>query len=394
MKTLITTITLLFSALSLTMAQNTIIVDNNPNPISNITTFSAGLTAAANGDIIMLIPSATSYGDLTITKEVTVAGGGANGNAGQFTEVGTVTVNANNVTVGGMRMTSITALSDNDLTVSASFIVEEANFDNVTNLGFNYNRARNVVIASCDSVVMFKNYINVDTESITTNGILEIESSNNVVIGNSVIRANSSQTFVSVDNASSAIIFNNNVFDQDAYRSRMDFEFGSNSIMTNNIFEANHDGFTFLMVVNGGSSYQHNLFTNIHGATTGITGTGITFELDYDGAGGGVGTQEDENGNNFHVHYARTAVHAGSTFYQLATNSPAEDAGTGSDRSSPSDEADLGIYGGLDPMPSEGPHEAIGVSVVPSVTAIRLSLPSAATGGNIILNATGKAAQN
>lgn len=56
--------------------------------------------------------------------------------------------------------------------------------------------------------------------------------------------------------------------------------------------------------------------------------------------------------------------------------------------------AGRGVYGGLDPMPDELPNNAIGVSVVPTNAKMRLSQPTAVTGGKVILKVTGKSKKN
>lgn len=89
-------------------AQNILIVDNNSgidaSPAHVYPDFPSAIAAAANGDIIYIQPSATSYGAVTINKEVAVYGNGHtpeldNGLNAKFDSF---TIAANNVKISGV----------------------------------------------------------------------------------------------------------------------------------------------------------------------------------------------------------------------------------------------------------------------------------------------------
>ena len=70
---------LLFLIVSYTLSAQTVhTVDNRPQSGAQHTTVASAISAASPGDIIYIQPSPTSYGNITITKTLTVIGGGHN----------------------------------------------------------------------------------------------------------------------------------------------------------------------------------------------------------------------------------------------------------------------------------------------------------------------------
>lgn len=89
------------------MAQTLITVNNNPGAPTGTnvyTDFATAQAAAANGDIIYLVPSSTNYGALTVTKELTIFGAGMipDKDLGTKTFVTNLFIDASNVRVSGL----------------------------------------------------------------------------------------------------------------------------------------------------------------------------------------------------------------------------------------------------------------------------------------------------
>lgn len=70
-------LSLLLCMVSLSIhAQTTWIVNNNPNQYADFTTLQEAVDGANDGDVLMIQPSPTSYGDADILKSLTIVGGG------------------------------------------------------------------------------------------------------------------------------------------------------------------------------------------------------------------------------------------------------------------------------------------------------------------------------
>lgn len=93
-------------------------VNNDPGAGAQYTSLNDALTDAAQGDVIILDPSNTSYGDATITRAVTIQGSGyfkevnrptQTGNAPS--EVGKITVKATDVKLCGLMIDAVDVLA-------------------------------------------------------------------------------------------------------------------------------------------------------------------------------------------------------------------------------------------------------------------------------------------
>ena len=76
-KNLVSTLLLFVVSLTLT-AQTVHTVDNRPQSGAQFTNVAAAISAASPGDIIYIQPSSSDYGSFTITKPLTIIGGGHN----------------------------------------------------------------------------------------------------------------------------------------------------------------------------------------------------------------------------------------------------------------------------------------------------------------------------
>jgi hypothetical protein len=398
MKTLVTTLLLLAATLT-TAAQNTIIVDNNPNGIGQYTTLSAAVTAAQAGDIIMLIPSATSYGDLNMTgtgKRLTIAGGGYNGPVGRVTTMGNISLNggsAANTNLDGFVIGGVSVGS-----IDVNFV------DNVKIKAVKTG----AVIASTTINLRVRNSVNPEVEYVTTRGVnftgntglkvfhiesrpgsgaaFEIATTTNFIISNSLIISEYETTgaLISTDVGSTGM-WQNNVIYMGSGRQRGS-DFGGAVTLTNNILYYTVDWPSNAQLITGGQTWQNNTFW----AGSNISNGYLVLPS---GVGLNASNLTDANNNAWHnPNFRNVDTQNSDLYFRLADNSPSRDSGSGNDVDGT--QADRGIFGGLDPMPQTVPNVAVGVSVVPSVTSINLSLPTAVTGGQIILKATGQAKKN
>jgi hypothetical protein len=92
----------------------TFTVSNNPNSPGQYTTITAALAAAAaTGDIILVQGSATAYDDINITKSVKIYGAGVIPNTPSllYSFIPNMTINASNITISGIRGSSVTVNS-------------------------------------------------------------------------------------------------------------------------------------------------------------------------------------------------------------------------------------------------------------------------------------------
>jgi hypothetical protein len=399
MKNTVTALLLSLAALTAT-AQNTIIVDNNANGIGQFTSLSAAVSAAQAGDIIMLIPSATSYGDLTMTstgKRLTIAGGGYNGPVGRVTTMGSISLNGGSAVntnldgfvIGGVAVNSI-----------------DVNFvDNVKIKAVKTG----AVIASTVYDLRVRNSVNPEVEYVSTRGInftgntglkvfhvesrpgssalFEIVTTTNFIISNSIVYSENETTgaLISTDAVSTGM-WQNNVIYMNSGRQRTS-EFGGAVTLTNNIIFYTVTWPSSGQTITGGQTWQNNTFwASGQAIQSGYLVMPATVPLN-------ATTLTDANNNQWSNPTFRNVDNQSSDLYfRLADNSPSRDSGSGNDVDGT--QADRGVFGGLDPMPQTVPNAAIGVSVVPSVTSINLSLPTAVTGGQIILKATGQAKKN
>jgi hypothetical protein len=78
MKTLLLSLALFVGSISVFAATRT--VSNRPGDLAEFTSIQAAVDASANGDIILVTGSATSYGDVSVNKRLTIIGPGANPN--------------------------------------------------------------------------------------------------------------------------------------------------------------------------------------------------------------------------------------------------------------------------------------------------------------------------
>ena len=110
--TLCKTMSLIFMLIfsSALMAQTIHIVNNTPGAAADFTSVQAAIDAASNGHIIYIQQSPTSYGNITVNKELTLVGRSHHEtNSAYRTTLGNITIaaGASNTTINGMSFNEI-----------------------------------------------------------------------------------------------------------------------------------------------------------------------------------------------------------------------------------------------------------------------------------------------
>lgn len=393
MKHIITLILIIGLNLSV-QAQTTHIVDNNPNGIGDFTKISDAISAASPGDIILLVPSVDSYGDISFTstgKQLTIAGGGANGGDATTTLLGSIVLsggstsntNLDGFVLGGFVCKSIDINFVDNAKVKAVRTTEvvsgtsvQMRVRNSENVELEYFSSGAVQFGTTPNLKLFHGHI---SESANI-AILNITDATNFIISNTIFAASGgTANWLTVDDNSTGqfaqcVIRGSNKVTRTV-------NFGANTSIVNSIFAivyvsgTERGGYT----ITGGSSYQNNTFYTTNSTYYALNNNTVGDVLTLDATA-------DQDGNVF----ANPNMDANT--YVLADGSAAKDSGSGNDLDGTI--ADRGIFGGLDPMPEELPNNAIGISVVPTISRLRLSQPTAVTGGKVILKVTGKSKKN
>ena len=113
---------------------NVLTVSNDPNRPAQYTSIVTALNAAAAGDTIQLYGGPNSYGDLTITKAITIFGNGFNPRKENFyhSKLGTISLSGNvsNVTLDGLTFQQFhpnanSAVTYNNITLKNCYIYGE-----------------------------------------------------------------------------------------------------------------------------------------------------------------------------------------------------------------------------------------------------------------------------
>jgi len=342
MKKIILGIALL--VVSFTNAQNTLIVDNNvfidDSPSHVFTTFAAAIAGASNGDTILIQPSSTSYGNITINKGVTILGMGyaPELNNGETSAAGNITVTASNVKIAGLNVTGYVSAS----TSVTNLLVEDC----MIAAGVYASAVGNADITFRGNVIKNLIYLNA-----TPTNSLNITITNNLIqnLGSSALQYFNDTT-----------IFNNNVIVADQqFPQWFIFYSPTNLVCQNNIwlFTANNQA---IVDQTAGNPIIHNNSLTYHYGTLTVTALDGTGNLD--------------NQNPFFVNIpANNPYWAAENDYNLGNSSAGNDAGT--------DSNDVGIYNGYYDFDMRGyPTE------LPYLTEMSIDNNMVSAGSNLSVN--------
>lgn len=291
-------------------------VDNNIPSIGMYTTFNAAQTAASNGDIIMLYPSTTDYGNTTITKQLTVVGAGSN------------PANPNMVTTKFTPMITNEGASGSvfiglDITYTGIlYVYYPSTFRNCLFAGSVQIQREGTVFEDC----LFKNSVQVGNGSISTLNTtftgctfdsnfykLNLQNAASAICRNCVFLTGSNTAHIYCSGTNSTAFFYHSLFirpDGAAQNLAMGQTATSNLLFINNIF-GNISG------VPTNFSYLNNIW---EGSPAGITGGYNQMDVDLSGV------MIDAYGGNYH--YTDDSLALGAGQYQ----------------------EDIGLYGGDTPF--------------------------------------------
>ena len=199
-------------------AQTIITIDNNPGSLTTYQSIQAAHDAATSGDIIYVQPSVTSYGNLTLTKPLTIVGR-SHSEPDKRSEIGTVSVRTSGVTLEGLYTSSIststsstpntppfvglniTECSTSSITIGSSSFSSTPIIDDVLIRG-------NVIRSSLN---IRKDAINVIVSNNILLSNLETYITNSIAITNNVFKFTSSTT-IENNTASGILNLHNNMF--------------------------------------------------------------------------------------------------------------------------------------------------------------------------------------
>ena len=324
-------------------AQTTFIANSNPgatggtNVFTGVNSINSAVTAAANGDIIYVVPSSVTYNGPSLNgKQVSIIGGGFNPNkpSGAVSTVSGIYANANNFRLSGIVFTT-------DVNIPGPFsniMIDKCKLKVITD-GSGGSAKGNLIIQNC-----------IMGEGVGGAALYIGVGSTNVRISNNIIYGNSTASYV-VSNLNGAII-ENNIFIGSASGSTVPaFNLVTNCTVKNNIFygirpqgtsTANYTGNTLSNNLSFGAS--DNTFSTINGNTSVsnvVNKNPLFVNLPF--------------GNSFSFSYDAS----------LQATSPAKGTGLGG--------IDMGIFGGLNPYDIYGTS----LPIVQAVTA-----PGVATQGS------------
>lgn len=310
--------------LSYTQAQNILIVDNDPvidtSPAHMFNNITDAISAANNGDIIYVQPSLTSYGAVTINKEITLFGSGyaPELNDGRRSELSSVRIDADNIKISGFYIS--TYITYNSSTSTSDNIIIEDNFVNQTIFVGSTNAGHTT---TNNNWIIRGNVINfgITLHADPTKCINTVITNNHITLLNGNATASYALRYFN-----DTTIFNNNVV-------RINHTWGNTNIFPN--MTGDVTAFNNIFISNG----INTLFT----PTTGRTLT-LNNSISYMSTGGTLslampGTGNFDNQNPFFTSVASSAFDiAPEDDFTLSPSSVGLNAG--------SDGNDIGIYNG------------------------------------------------
>lgn len=128
-------------------AQTTHIVNNNTGTDADFTDLQAAIDAAANGDIIHVQQSATTYGNITLDKGLTIIGR-SHSDASYTSQVGTVNLaeGSSNTTIKGLRTGAIIEPFVSGAShIIENIVLQDNRISSISNLGI-YGTFNNILV--------------------------------------------------------------------------------------------------------------------------------------------------------------------------------------------------------------------------------------------------------
>ncbi|WP_369992942.1 hypothetical protein [Winogradskyella sp.] len=319
-----TSFIIFFIAISLN-AQTVYIVDNNQGSGAQYTTIQSAIDAAADGDIIYIQPSPNGYGDVNMSKTLSIYGIGHNAelNSGQRAIVSNVLFrygNASGSKISGLIINGIyldnTTYTNHDVVITNNRIA-------FINGNSNTSRANNAIIAG--------NYIRNPNFSAIDN----YNSQNWIISNNLIEQPHTNNSWTTFNRLNSTTLLNNNVIktvqNGDGNQSIQLFQNSSGTQISNNIFLFTGSNVANMNLGgNSGLNFQNNLTYSYNSTLDDLSGTNNL-------------NNQDPLFTNFN---SGIGLNSSSNDYNIQSGSPAEGAGT--------DGNDLGVFNGGFPFDIRG----------------------------------------
>lgn len=312
------------------------VVDNNGNaPAGVFTSISTAMTSASDGDTLLITPSSSTYGNVSITKPLVFIGVGFNPDMEiPFTsKVGQVTIRntASNTKLIGLEFTSALTLGNTSGTLS-NLVIENNKLQYITHSGI--TSLVNVLIRQ--NVLI--NSIAFNTPSIT----LSVANQSNIRIINNIFSFTSTSTaWFGPSITTGGATFDHNLFlgtaSQNAFRQLV------NCLVTNNIFVTSPVGASLGFT---NITFKNNLSTGTDFSA--LSGTNLTTSGNF-----------SNTSPTFVDLPLSTVTYTFDLDAELDTGSSGENAAT--------DGSNLGVFGGDSPFKKSG-------SVLPVVR--KFTIPS------------------
>jgi hypothetical protein len=177
---------------NLSFGQTIRIANNNPgattgtNVYTGPTALQLAINAAVSGDIIHVIPSSTSYGDIQIPTSLTILGIGLNPqkNIGQRSIAGTISLNgatSSGTRISGMHFGMLAIANTNGGYTVSNILCENNQMSRVVGPGFLANSISNIIVRNC----IFNSSNNTGEGQA-----FEIYTNSGFIITNNIIRGN------------------------------------------------------------------------------------------------------------------------------------------------------------------------------------------------------------
>jgi hypothetical protein len=264
------------------------IVNNTVGQDADFNSLSAAITAATAGDSIYVQPSATTYGDIVINKQLFILGAGHNpefsnyastlgvvtfqsGSSGTilkgfaiFMLVGTIYNTSNDVVISGcwvnaQNPTYFSQGTWNNWTFEGNIFMSQSNGINLSSLGSNIVFRNNIlhtfggsnIVGYCSPGFVFENNIFMCTDNTNFNAALNL--SNGVVLRNNIFYTTTT-TGTNVANSCNSCTWENNV----TYNPNLEF---TDLPGTNNLNNTNPD-FINVPLLNISFSYAKDYHLN------------------------------------------------------------------------------------------------------------------------------------
>ncbi len=232
LKTILSTATILIFTQS--YSQNILIADNNPGAPTGdhvYNTLADAITNAVAGDIIHVIPSATTYGTVEVTEandSISIIGIGFNPDKDgpQLSEVDIVRISGSGIRIAGLYISNQLYIGYNNGNYSGL---------SIENSDIRYILSNSSAAFSMSNVIL-RNCLIQNQTLISSSGISLSNRVNNSIITNNIILGYASTGGTGAVSAYNGTIIKNNIFYGTGEADEYGFEVLENCTVTNNIF--------------------------------------------------------------------------------------------------------------------------------------------------------------